>query len=347
MKKVTLYAVPDPAKVSGGPRVRISGISEALKKSKNNFIIVGNNFSKLLLSIRLPKTEVLYIESSTNRLALLDLVSLMILRLKSKTVVTYIRDIYIELFPEEYKGFGGGMTKYANRLSSWFYATISDRLAFPTLEMGAEFYNKNSKFPQRKYFSFPPGTFLPDENLNYEISKHLVDIKLLYLGGTKYKHSGFEDFLKVAKQLRGKYEFHILTNDKIDKKLEEAGLNKGDVKLLTVPHSQVMEYIRRENITFAVHSRPRNVYDDITYPIKFMDFISCLLPPLTLKHKPIVSLLGENYPFYIDEFKATAVDQCIEMLKEAPDLFTSVIGKLEKIREEKLYINQVTCFENI
>jgi hypothetical protein len=349
MKKISLYAVPDPAKVSGGPRVRITGIAEALR-SKNNSIIIGKNVEKFLSTIRLPKTDVLYVESSTNRLKILDILCLLVWRYKSQKIVVYIRDVYIELFPEEYRSLRGSVTKVANKISNFFYCKIADRLAFPTIEMGEEFFVRNSSFPKKDFFAFPPGTFLPfgnnDELPEEEIGMRINPVKLLYLGGTTYKNSGFEDFLKLAKRLGNRVEFHILTNDSVEEKLEKIGVDKNCIKVLTVPHSQVMEYIRRERITFAVHSRPRNLYDDITYPIKFMDFISCLLPPLTLKHKPILSLLGEEYPFYLDSFDAVEIERCINIVEKKPEIYRSSLAMLKEIRADKLYTNQIKYLEN-
>ena len=61
-----------------------------------------------------------YVESATNRIALLDFLCLLLLRLRSKKVIVFIRDVYIEMFPEQYANPRAKITLIVNKLSNFY-----------------------------------------------------------------------------------------------------------------------------------------------------------------------------------------------------------------------------------
>ena len=71
------------------------------------------------------------------------------------------------------------------------------------------------------------------------------------------------------------------------------------INLNKVKREDISEYIQQHNIAYAIHTRPRNKYDDITFPIKILDFINLKLPFISEKHLPIKKLLGEEYDLFL------------------------------------------------
>jgi len=293
-RDIILYSVPQIHKATGGPRTRVLQISEVLKSNYNAKVISGTYFQKFKKSFLAKKTKVLYIESRTNRITIYDLLCIMLLKFKTEKTITYIRDIYMEIFPHEYYSLRGKLTHTANKLTNHFFSLISDKLCFPTIEMGKAYYQHNPKSPQKPFFDFPPGTYIPKITIdNYEINKRINKISFIYLGGTKYKHSGFETYCQIAQKLGNKFDFYVITNDKLNTPLLKEIKYKFNLK-----HSQVIEFIKNNNITFAIHTRPYNEYDAITFPIKILDFISCQLPVISLPHTPLKKILPINYTYY-------------------------------------------------
>ena len=131
-----LYVVPDLTKVSGGPRTRISMFKQVF--IKNNGIVIEKG-KKLRLSIIPREIDLVYVESATNRIGFIDVICLFFLKIYSKKVVVFIRDIYIELFPEEYTSPRKRVTLIVNKLSNFYLTLIATSLVFPTEEMGKVF----------------------------------------------------------------------------------------------------------------------------------------------------------------------------------------------------------------
>ena len=154
---INFYSVPNTYKVSGGSRTRIRNVINVLKTDYSSHIIIGNSLDKIKGILKAPKSRVLYVESATNRIKLIDVFCLMILFFKSDKRYIYIRDVYIELFPEEFNTFRKKITLLLNKLTNRFYAYYANTLCFPTKEMADSFYDFHSKFPRKKIFVFPPG----------------------------------------------------------------------------------------------------------------------------------------------------------------------------------------------
>lgn len=340
---ITLYAVPELSKVSGGPRTRISKISEILSSDITSHIVTGNYSSKIKLTFKAPSGNILYIESSTNRLKIIDIICLLILKIKSRKTVTYIRDVYIQLFPENYKSIRGSFTKYANKISNWLYTILSDKLAFPTIEMGQCFF-KNRK-NKKKYFELPPGSF--DFSLSGEVQLKIKKNKLnfLYLGGTQYKYSGFNDFLKVAFALKNEHNFYVFSGDNIIQKIIDYKL-ENSIKVYSLSHKEVLSHIKKLDIDFVIHSRPENLYDDITYPIKVMDCISSNTPIISVRHKPLFSLLTPNYPFFVDEISTIEIKNIISKHSDNKELYSNAVSILSDVKEKSKYSKQVLKIVN-
>lgn len=346
---ITLFSIGNAYLEAGGPRTRITSIAAAIRGADaGNQIILGKKTDKLKMAMKASKADVLYVETNTTYIKLIDLLTLTILFFKSKKRVFYIRDVYIELFPQKYKNLRGRKDVFFIRLTHLYYSLLATRMAFPTMEMGALYFRKNRLYFSRPYFSFPPGTVTP-ANISgtYDPAKN---VKFLYLGSTQYANSGFEDFVQLIKVLHTTCEFHILSPDKdIEQKIypvapPEAGKH---IRILSLKHDEVLRYIKEQEITFAIHSRPRNEYDDITFPIKFMDFISCCLPTITCAHKPIVDLVGGDYPFFVDRISIDDVSRCMDLCKADPQVYHDVVKRFEMLREEKTYTNQIKMLNEI
>ncbi|MCG2417532.1 hypothetical protein K8089_00760 [Aequorivita sp. F47161] len=283
----SLYVVPDVDKVSGGPKTRISLFKNIFEK-EGNFIFNKKNKHNTLFR----KSEIAYVESATNRINLIDIPSLFFLRLRSKKTIVFIRDIYIELFPEEYTSIRSRITYFFNKLSNFYLTLIATSMVFPTEEMGEVFFQKNKFFPKRPFTDLPPGTH--DITQNRTLPNFSEKLGILYLGSLGYTNSGYQNFIDFANEYKADYNFFILSGDKDLKEKVTAN----HIKLGKVPRKDIPQFITDNNIAYAFHTRPRNMYDDITFPIKVFDFLSFQLPFFTERHVPVQKLLGNDYPLF-------------------------------------------------
>lgn len=321
-----LYVIPNLNKVSGGPKTRISMFKRVFLKNNDLVVEKGN---KLYNSLRPRKINRVYVESATNRIGLVDLISLFFLRLYAKDITVFIRDIYIELFPDEYRSARGKITLIFNKLSNFYLTLIATSMVFPTKTMGQVFFEKNRRFPRRKYTDLPPGTVLSENQRPLpDFNKKLG---ILYLGSTRYSNSGFENFVKFALRYVDYYHFFVLSGDK---NLNEQ-LSQTSIKLQVVPHHDISDFIKKNNIAFAMHTRPRNQYDDLTFPIKVLDFISLYLPFFTEKHIPLVDLMGTDYDLFIGFDNFENIHHCIQNMNNAT--YSQLINVLQNISIKNTY----------
>ena len=301
--KNIIYVVPDLLRVSGGPSTRISLFKKEFLNRRGSIIEKGN---KLRKSLKFQKLNLTYVESATNRISFFDFICLIALRVRSKEVVVFIRDIYIELFPDDYKSIRSKITLIANKLSNLFLTIISTKLAFPTKEMGKVFFDKHPNYPKREYFPLPPGTrYISEDRKCINLEKK---VGLLYLGSVSYQNSGFESFINFANTYKTKYNYFVLSGDKNAKSILK---DYSFINLSKVNHSEIERFISYNNIAFGFHTRPRNFYDDVTFPIKVLDFISLQLPFLTERHKPIVKLLGQDYKLFVNVKDSEQIEELI------------------------------------
>lgn len=303
--KNSLYIVPNLEKIYGGPITRINLFKKTFEKNGGNVIAPGNKLKSIF-----QKRDLCYVESATNRLALVDIFALFFIKFRSKRVIVFIRDIYIELFPEDYSTPRQKLTFYLNRYSNFYLTWVSTSMVFPTNEMGEAFFERNKSFPKRKYSDLPPGTFQINENVNVpDFSKK---IGILYLGSIDYKNSGFNHFLEFEKLYSGTYNFFVLSGAKNIGDL----VKRTSIRATKVPRAEIPSFIRENNIAYALHTRPRNMYDDLTFPIKVFDFLSFQLPFFTEAHVPLKNLLSNDYPLFVSFEEMERIHQKIQNLGE-------------------------------
>jgi hypothetical protein len=300
-----IYIVPNLLNFFGGPKTRTSKFKQIFIDSGGK-VIEGKN--KLKGSIRLKKVNFIYVESATNRISLLDIFCLFVLRLRAKKVIVFIRDIYIELFPEEFTTTRSKITLIFNRLSNFYLSLIATQMVFPTLKMGETFFAKNKFYKKRPYTDLPPGTYNILENkLKPDFTKKLG---ILYLGSTEYKNSGFDKFLDFENKYRNNYNFYILSGDN---NLEEKTQNTS-ISISKIPRNSIPDFVDTNNIAYAFHTRPRNKYDDLTFPIKVFDFLSFQLPFFTEKHIPVEKLLSNQYQLFASMNNLEEIHNIIESI---------------------------------
>ena len=321
-----LYIIPDLQKVYGGPRTRISSFKEIFLKKGGKVIEKG---SKLSRSIVPQRINLVYVESATNRIGIVDVICLFFLRIYSPKVVVFIRDIYIEMFPEKYSNIRGKFTRLANRISNYYLTLIATKLVFPTNDMGTLFFKKNSCFPTRNYSSLPPGT--RKEKTPYKLPDFTKKLGVLYLGSTRYVNSGFETFIDFSLKYSNSYSFYVLSGDKV-----LSGENSNiPIIFDNINRDQIPKFIKQNNIAYAIHTRPRNQYDDITFPIKILDFLSFCLPFITEQHKPIESLLSEDYPLFLDLNDKDEIHNNIKSISK--EKYYNLLNSLKTISKENSY----------
>lgn len=328
-RKNMLYIVPNLKKINGGPVSRISDFKRVFKA--HGELIIEKK--KILNAFRSPQLNIIYIESASNRIGFADVLSLLILKLKSRKVIVFIRDIYIELFPSEYKGFRKSITKYFNKASNFFLSLMADEMAFPTSKMGEVFFKKNSVFPKRKYFSLPPATSFLDDFASTDLDYN-KKLGVLFLGGTKYVNSGIDKFIELSKKLGSNYNFFVLTPDK---DLNERFDIPDSVKIQHINREVIVDFILKNNICAAYHTRPRNFYDDITFPIKVLDFLSFQIPFLTGKHAPLEELMSKDYELYVDWDN---LDDVIQKTEHATISRERHLKLLNEIADKNTYENR-------
>ena len=298
-----LYVIPNLNKVSGGPKTRISLLKAVFLNKNEDIIEKGNKFKK---SFSTNKINIVYIESATNRISLIDVFCLFLLRLRAKKVIVFIRDIYIELFPEEFTTTRSKITLIFNRLSNFYLSLIATQMVFPTLKMGETFFAKSKFYKKRPYTDLPPGTYNILENkVKPDFTKKMG---ILYLGSTKYKNSGFDKFLDFENKYRNNYNFYILSGDN---NLEEKTQNTS-IAISKIPRNSIPDFVDTNNIAYAFHTRPRNKYDDLTFPIKVFDFLSFQLPFFTEKHIPVEKLLSNQYQLFASMNNLEEIHNIIE-----------------------------------
>ncbi len=325
-----LYSVINLKKATLGPKTRISLFINEFKKH-SDLIIEGSH--KIRKSIKAPKLKTVYVETAPNRIKLVDLISLLILKIKSKKLIVFIRDVYIEMFPEEYQSFRKKITLWANKLSYYFLSLIADELVFPTKEMGDFFYQKNKNFPKRPYSALPPGT--ASKQVEIQLPDFNQPLGFLYLGSVSYKNSGFENFIHFARQYKDRFKFYVLSKDPNIQKYKKHNFIQFD----QVNFNEIAGFIHNNNIAFGFHSRPRNNYDDITFPLKILDFINFRLPFVTDYHKPIIHLLDNDYPLFSDIKNAGLIYEKIEKHIEE-QAYLKLVKTLDAIAQKNTYENR-------
>ena len=321
-----IYIVPNLLNFFGGPKTRTSKFKQIFIDSGGK-VIEGKN--KLKGSIRLKKVNFIYVESATNRISLLDIFCLFVLRLRAKKVIVFIRDIYIELFPEEFTTTRSKITLIFNRLSNFYLSLIATQMVFPTLKMGETFFAKNKFYKKRPYTDLPPGTYNISENkLKPDFTKKLG---ILYLGSTEYKNSGFDKFLDFENKYRNNYNFYILSGDN---NLEEKTQNTS-IAISKIPRNSIPDFVDTNNIAYAFHTRPRNKYDDLTFPIKVFDFLSFQLPFFTEKHIPVEKLLSNQYQLFASMNNLEEIHNIIESIDTKE--YSLIIDFLKEIAINNTY----------
>lgn len=329
MKKQVLYVVPDVTKKNSGPAVRVSNI---IKSDLFDTVIVGGFFSKVQKMLRCNAKSLIYVESATNRLNLVDIFCLLFLKfVKRGDVRVYIRDCYTILFPEEYLTARKRITKYLLDLTNRFYIFLSSKLYFPTKEMSkvfSEYYDTN-----KLTSDLPPGVVSSEfESFTYPKSIASASVTLqyvLHVGGLSYKYSGVDELISFSASLPEGFKLLLITRDiQIFSANPQFSRVRDKVEFLSLNRDGVIERIKKGDVIAAVHTRPLNRYDDITFPIKILDYISWKLPILTLKHKPVVNLLGEDYPFYLDEIDSR-VSSILSLCCDNPAL-PIIYGKINR-----------------
>lgn len=323
-----LYVIPRVDKVSGGPRTRITAFSRVFENNGDTVIMGKNKFRK---SLTQKKMDLVYIESATNRISTTDFISLLYLRLRSKKRIVFIRDVYIELFPEEFRSPRKRITWALNKLSNFFLTAVSTQMAFPTVGMGAVFFEKNKWFPKRDYFALPPGCTSSRQPRN--LPDFTKKLGILYLGSISYANAGFENFIQFADTYPEAYNYFVLSGDS---KVAQTINGREYIVHDRVDHSHISTYVEKHNIAIAYHTRPRNAYDDITFPIKILDFIGFQLPFITDKHVPLAALLGDDYSLFVDVSNYDEVDCRIQSLNNK-NRYTETIDFLARLAENNTY----------
>ncbi len=214
------------------------------------------------------------------------------------------------MFPEQYANPRAKITLIVNKLSNFYLTLVSTNLVFPTIEMGDMLFKNNSFYIKKPYQALPPATYNITENKqNPDFSKKTG---ILYLGSTKYQNSGFNTFLAFEKKYQEHYNFYVLSGDN-----HLHDLKKGTtIKLTKIPRNSIPVYIKANNIAYAFHTRPRNSYDDLTFPIKVFDFLSFQLPFLSEQHVPLKKLVSNQYQLFVSMNNLEGIHEKIQRIDE-------------------------------
>ncbi|HBC3489957.1 hypothetical protein WKW42_14970 [Vibrio alginolyticus] len=321
MKSKILYVVPDISNKNSGPSVRVTNIVES---NVFDAIVSGGFLEKITSVMSLHKKSLVYVESSTNRLNIADIISLVFLKyIKRCDIRVYIRDCYTILFPEDYRSLRKKVTKLLLDITNRLYISVATKLYFPTKDMAKEFldyYNCNSPTSD-----LPPGIVVDEyDSFDFPISSQRINY-ILHVGGLGYKYSGVDNLIKFAMSLDSNVRLLLITRDKaLIYKHPDFSLVSEKVELLSHDRDGVKERIGRGNVIAAVHTRPLNKYDSMTFPIKILDYVSWKLPIISLRHKPLVSLLGNDYPLFYDELSKFQFKDLDNSRKKVCDIYQAV-----------------------
>jgi hypothetical protein len=217
--------------------------------------------------------------------------------------------------------------------------SIAHKVVFPTKEMGKLYFKKNAFKKKIEFDELPPGCFTT-ENIYLEKNKVKEDrIGLVFLGGINYSNSGIINYLEVARTLKVKYRFYVLTQDSnIFEILHQNNLEK-DIIVDHIPFKELERYFKLNNIKFAIHARSRSEYDDLTFPIKILDLISLNIPFFTERHIPIANLMGSEYPLFQELKEIEQIEEKLEYYSRGHQ-YESLISILELKRDENQYENR-------
>lgn len=322
MKNKVLYVVPSIEKKNSGPAVRVSNI---IQSKSFGSVISGSGRNKFLSSLKVKPKSLIYVESSTNRLNVIDLFCLIFLKyIKACDIHVYIRDCYTILFPGEYSSFRKKITKVLLDITNKFYISLSKKLYFPTLGMGNLYCTHYNAI--KDMASLPPG-IVEDEyesfsfpKVNDEQTKYVI-----HVGGLQYRYSGLNELINFAHNLDKGLKLLLVTRD--ESLVYEHSMYpkvKDNIEILSLNRDGVIGRLRQGDIIAAVHSRPINNYDAITYPIKILDYISWKLPIITLKHEPIIELLGGDYPLFYSDISEFSSRKYFDSLAEIKKIYNDV-----------------------
>ena len=165
------------------------------------------------------------------------------------------------------------------------------------------------------------------------------------MGGIGYTNSGIETFLNFTKSYKSKYNFFILTQDiSVSNLLKRVQITHIEVDM--VKFDDLPNYFRSKNIRFAFHARERSFYDDLTFPIKVLDFTSMLIPTISDYHKPLVRLFGNNYPLFSDIKDFKRIERLIEEYINN-NSYELLIDTLKRVRSNNLYKNRIAKLESM
>jgi hypothetical protein len=207
--------------------------------------------------------------------------------------------------------------------------------------MGDFFYKVNTWMPKRKYYDLPPATMEKYFRIKPDFSSK---IGVLYLGAVSYENSGFEHFVTMYEKNANRYNFFILTND--NKVYDYIDKSDSNITIDYVKRDNIKEYLKDNNILFAIHSRPRNSYDDMTFPIKVLDFISLGLPFVSEMHEPIVNMIGKDYPLFAKVNSETNLSKIIEPFCNY-DFYLKLLNYLNRVSLENTYEKRYVKLKNI
>ena len=191
------------------------------------------------------------------------------------------------------------------------------------------FFQRNKFFPKRPYSDLPPGTYnITENNQPPEFSKKLG---LLYLGSIDYKNSGFDAFKAFAVKYAEDYNIFVLSGAPNIHEL----IHGTEIKASKIPRAEIPQFIIDNNIAYALHTRPRNMYDDLTFPIKVFDFLSFQLPFFTEKHIPLQNLLSNDYPLFASFENLEQINQKIQAL--GIEEYKNLLQSIKKIAFNNTY----------
>jgi len=282
--KLLIIAMSDLSILNKAPARRMKAIIDSFKKMEiSNFTLTGNRKQrsnrarKLFFSNKLKDITSVYIESSNSGMIFFEFLLLLKIKLNKIPISVYIRDGY-PLF-KEYWSLRFYRQIIANifwLLSYYCYRVLVDIMYFPSEMLMGKFRFSNKKL-------LIPGI----SDFKHDLSKQKKN-SIFYAGGIGQQYD-IETFLKACKKLVEEIDISVTMF-----------CREGEVYKISNWKNELWLSIQHKNFEeldfqpmIGVIPLRENVYSDLTFPVKLLDYVSI--------NSVILASESKNLKNYIEE----------------------------------------------
>jgi glycosyltransferase involved in cell wall biosynthesis len=314
--KIVILGMFDLTQLNSARAVRIRNLYTALQALTPVTLISGSRrvrhraVLRFLLQGGLRRTRAVYVEASTSTANPLDLLLLILARVRRIPIVVYIPDAYQD-FPTVFqrRGLKIKLLDWAWRRTIAIYLRVANLLLFPSPGLSACFH-----YQQQSDLLPPAG--LPNQPCS---ALSWQPPTIIYIGGASPRY-GSDLLLSAMEQVVARYptaRCHFVTRN------DEAIVNHSarHAPWLTVESRKFDELPAvMAAATVAVIPLRINSYNDLAVPVKLFDYMAFGRPLVTTGCRDTAALVNELKAGLVVDDTVDALTQGIIRLLEDPDL---------------------------